>query len=374
MEIRIASWNIAGAKLFGRLNPAPDNVAKDYISEYKRLWETDIHKYITGGGGDSNLPEIIFLQECIGFRDTREQPSRRWESGKQILSKIFQNYECFFFPSLSSYHNPHPRKWEKYRRTDTYLPDFIEAQQGYGICIKKPDRLRSLWVNKMEDNSDRSKVDKVGQANYNLCFQSINISTGLYLGSRDTEPRLAILGRMKLKENKYVNFINLHLTTLKAEREGKLRINREASSIRLSQLNLILDYVVAAYQESNLFRIQSNLRNEDIWIIGGDFNATPESEEITLLKKLGFVDGNANKVLKAPNSSYNNKTGTKWSLRNENLPPIVVDYIFCGIEKSSFPSGKIDVRNSLQPFRPNFKNSDFESDHAFLFSSFQFDV
>lgn len=373
MEVKIASWNIAGAKLFGNLNPPPDNVAKDYIREYKHLWETDIHKYITGGGGDFSLPDIIFLQECIGFNDTREEPSKRWETGAEILSRIFQNYACFFFPSLSSHKNPHPRKWEKYKRSEAYLPDFIEAQQGYGICIKNPEKLRSLWVENVGSDADKEKADKVSPPHYNLCFQAINISTGLYLGSRDTEPRLAVLGRMKLQEGRYLNFINLHLTTLKAEREGKLRINREASAIRMNQLNLILDYVIAAYQESGLFRVNSNLRNEDIWAIGGDFNAIPESEEISLLVKLGFVDGNPNKVLKAPGSDYNNKIGTKWSLKNKSLPPIALDYIFCGIEKSSFPSGKIDVKNSLQPFRPHFANADFESDHAFLYASFQFD-
>ncbi len=379
MKINIMSWNIAGAKVFGKLNPQPDTVAKDYIKEYHQVWENEVKNYFSSHVGSSNLPDIILLQECIGFIDNRvpDNISKRWISGKEILDSIFNDYECFFFPALSSTKNPHPRKWDKYRKGDKYLPEFIEAQQGYGLCVKNKNMLRKLWTKNPLENEHHDKdyeLDTIENEKYESCFQAIPISTGLYLGTRDTEPRLAILGRMKLNPNKYLNFVNLHLTTLKGEREGKIRINQQSSQIRMNQINLILNFIISAYQESDLYRINSNIRNEDIWVVAGDFNSIPESQEISLMKEVGFIDGNVNKKLIAPElKHYNAKEGTKWSLDNENLPPIALDYIFCGIEKSSFTSGKINTTNSLQPFRPNFQDENYQSDHAVLYSVFEFE-
>lgn len=387
MEIKVMSWNIAGAKVLKKLNTeeSSTNVASDYINEYNRVWRNAIL-----GRGKNKMPDVILLQECIGFSDTRSPEEReiKWVDGAKILSEIFSGYETFFFASLSSISQPHPRRWDKMRKgkEEEYLPEYVEVKQGYGICIKKPELLKRLWPVMLPVSTEKQRKqegkkepvvkydDHVGPSDYNLAFQAIPISTGLYLGTRDTEPRLAVLGRMKIENsNKYLNFLNLHLTTLNGEREGKIKVNRKASQIRLNQLDLVLDFIISAYQEAGSYRIHSG-KTEDIWIIGGDFNATPESQEIELIKSVGFIDGNPNKQLNAPEIEHlDGKEGTKWSIRNEELPPTTLDYIFCGIEKASFTSGKIKVDRSLRPFRPGFKEKVFESDHAVLLAVFDID-
>jgi len=101
------------------------------------------------------------------------------------------------------------------------------------------------------------------------------------------------MGRMYVN-GRYVNFLNVHLTTLKGERVGNIRLNRKASERRLRQLDLILDNVISTYQEASAYRIPRQAYNgeDDVWILGGDFNAKPDSNEITLVKRMGFVDGN----------------------------------------------------------------------------------
>ncbi len=377
MEIKIMSWNMAGAKLLGKLDSPPNNVASSYIKAYGNVWEHSVKPYLSVPPNDPDYPDIILLQECIGFRDTQRKSSGRWQSGEHILQEVFRGYRCFFFPALSSFTNPHPRKWQKYREGSgikEYLPDDIEAQQGYGICIRDDQRLRKIWVT---DNSWENA--DVPRGDYHLCFEEINTTTGLFLGDRDTEPRLVIMGRMKVGvqgvDGRYLNFINVHLTTLKGERVGNIRLNRKGSSLRQQQLDLILENVISAYSEEDAYRIPriSSARKEDIWIVGGDFNALLDSEELISVKRMGFVDGNPDKHLMDANrgSQYDNQIGTKWSLDNPDQPLTMADYILCGLERTTFPIGGIDTTNSRRPFRPVFGDKEFETDHAVLYASFK---
>lgn len=378
MQIRVMSWNMAGAKLFDKLDSRPYDVASSYIKAYKYAWEKGIVGNLTVPPNPPKYPDIILLQECIGFVDTRDEPSGRWQSGEEILQQIFSGYTCFFFPALSSYKNPHPAKWEKYRKgsgQENYLPDEIEAQQGYGICVHNPNQLRKIWVK----NAQQDDTIALKQDDYHLCFAAINTTTGLYLGDRDTEPRLVILGRMRVGTNsleeRYVNFLNVHLTTLKGERIGNLRLNRGGSNYRIQQLDLIMDNIISSYQEATTNRIPrtSNTRKDDVWILGGDFNSTPDSEEVSFVKRMGFIDGNPDKkLLDATDSKFGDKIGTKWSLADPDLPMTVLDYIFCGLERTTFATGEIRLTHSHRPFRPKFQDTSFETDHAVLFASFEF--
>lgn len=378
MDIKVMSWNMAGAKMLKYLDSPPDPVAKSYINAYSNVWSGSIQRYFTNPRKE--YPDIILLQECIGFEDLSANPSGRWVSGEFILQQIFQGYKCFFFPAVSSLNNPHPAKWNKYGQggaVKNYIPDYVNIQQGYGICIKADIQPRTLWVPHKKKGHIHPDVDKPDQQ-YRLCFEPINITTGLYLGNRDTEPRQAILGRILLSsggEERYVNFLNLHLNTLKGEREGSIRLNRLSSRSRTLQLELVLDNVISAYQETSSYRMphSTDKRKEDIWIMGGDFNSTPDSEEIALIERMGFVDGNTQKEIEDEDTSspYHNQIGTKWSLSNRSLPPIVLDYIFCGLERMAFPANKLDTKNSKRPFRPSFTEERFESDHAVLFVKFK---
>lgn len=382
MEVNVMSWNMAGAKLLYYLDPPQSKVASSYITAYNTVWKNEIIPY---GGTPTNsyqYPDIILLQECIGFVDQSETPSGRWQSGEEILQSIYEGYRCFFFPAFSSYTNPHPRRWQKYRegrKISNYLPDYVEAQQGYGICIRDEKRLRTLWVDKMDPRkvSPDSDISKTGSR----LFESIPLTTGLYLGGRNTEPRLVIMGRLKIGspgiDERYLNVLNVHLTTLIGERAGNLRLNRMASEYRLRQLDLILNDIISAYQEAETYRIPRKIkdgRKEDIWIVGGDFNATPDSEELTLMKRMGFIDGNPDKLIMDTNqnSPLHNHIGTKWSKSDKTMPPIVLDYILCGLEGTTFPAEALITKHSHRPYRPSFDDKSFETDHAVLLATFEF--
>jgi endonuclease/exonuclease/phosphatase family metal-dependent hydrolase len=108
----------------------------------------------------------------------------------------------------------------------------------------------------------------------------------------------------------------------------------------------------------------------DIWIIGGDFNTTPDSAEVAMIKHCGFIDAIPDKRIEDadPGSDFHGQYGSKWSLDNSARPAIVLDYIFCGLEQFTFPAGGLDVAGSKRPFRPHFENQAYASDHAILFA------
>jgi len=375
MEVRIMSWNMAGAKLFEQLDPAPGPAAERYVSAFRRVWDNSIGPWLAIP--DDDAPDIILLQECIGFEDMSSSPSGRWQSGSAILGEIFSGYECFFFPAVSSHKHPHPGKWNRYAEGGTvvnFVPPHVDLQQGYGICVRAGVSSRKLWVPWPDPNDAPVDADRA-DAECVSCFEPISITSGLYLGNRDTEPRMVILGRARLKsdgESRYLNYLNIHLSTLSGEREGNLRLNRSADASRTQQVELILDNIVSAYQESRSYRMpQSMQQNErDIWVIGGDFNTTPDSAEIAMICRSGFVDTIPDKSIEDANpaSTFQDSIGSKWSLANSESPPIVLDYIFCGLEQFTFPAGGLDVSGSKRPFIPRFDDMAFASDHAVLFA------
>jgi hypothetical protein len=372
MEIRIMSWNMAGAKLFEQLDPEPGPAAGSYTAAFRQVWETSIGPWLHP---DDDLPDIILLQECIGFVDHSPAPSGRWQEGATILGGIFPGYDCFFFPALSSHANPHPGKWKRYaegKDPRVRIPAAVDIQQGYGICVRHGVSGRNLWV--ADDRPMSADADRV-EPGCTSCFESINTTTGLYLGNRDTEPRLVVMGRAKLEsggESRYLNYLNVHLNTLSGEREGNVRLDRRAGASRLRQVELILDNIVSAYQETRHHRVpQGRSRGgRDLWIIGGDFNTLPDSEEIAVIRRAGFVDVIPDKRIEVSDrdGGFSGHTGTKWSLGDTDSPPIVLDYIFCGLEQFSFPAGGLDSSGSKRPFRPHFDNPAYSSDHAVLFA------
>lgn len=380
MRANVMCWNMAGAKVFGNLDGPTAPVASTYIQHFQEVWKGGILPYLSTPPNPPELPDIVLLQECIGFVDHTPNPHSRWQTGKQILQGIFSGYECFFFPAFSSHTHPHPARWNRFRQgggTGHYIPAEIEAQQGYGVCVREGGHLRSIWVDEARSSEESNPDRPTAHSQYDLCFGAIHTTTGLYLGSRDTEPRLVVLGRLKMPyrtaDERYVNFLNVHLTTLRGEREGNIRLDRLGSTARLQQLDLILDNVISAYQEAKEHRIPrtSPSRKDDIWIIAGDFNAIPDSEELELVRRAGFVDGNPDKRLVDPRSTFPNQIGTKWSLSNLAAPPMVVDYIMCGLQSSAFPMNGVSMANSRRPYRPLFPTgSVFEPDHAVLFASF----
>ena len=379
MEVRIMSWNMAGAKLFEQLDQKPEFV-DHYIAAYQKVWLNHVLPWLDSESGSEEAsggerPDIILLQECIGLKDHSDSPSGRWQGGELILQQIFVGYECFFFPAVTSSHNAHPGKWNRTiegGRAENTPPAEVERQQGYGICIRKGVSQRKLWV-PWADAVDIPEGADRAEPGCNACFETVNLTTTLYQGSRDTEPRLVIMGRVKLEsegESRYLNYLNVHLNTVSGEREGDPDRDREASASRLKQVELILDHVVAAYQQANQYRMPE-AQQEDIWIMGGDFNAEPGSAEIEKILASGFVDTLTDKHIEGEESGnlLNNKTGSKWSLIDRARPPLVADYIFCGMVPTPPTAGGVNLSGSRRPFTPHFEDETFATDHALLFTA-----
>jgi len=369
------SWNMAGAKLFEHLEPEPEPAAGRYVAAFRRAWEQSICPWLATP--DKDQPDIILLQECIGFEDCSSSPSIRWQSGSLILSEIFAGYECFFFPAVTSHTHPHPGKWLRYSEAgadENFIPAHVDIQQGYGICVRKGISPRQLWVPHLNPKDATTDSDQAGP-DWVSCFEPISITTGLYLGNRDTEPRKVILGRVKLDdqgESRYLNYLNVHLDTLSGEREGNPQLNRRAGASRLRQIALILENIVSAYQETTQYRmpIDGGQDGGDIWILGGDFNMAPDSAEVRLIQDSGFLDVIPDKRIQDadPTSLLHGQAGSKWSLNNPGRPPIVLDYIFCGLEGQGFTRGALDAGGSKRPFKPLFEDPTFETDHAVLYA------
>jgi len=92
---------MAGAKLLEQLNSSDPihTAASSYIETYSEVWQNRMPFLNTP---PPQYPDIILLQECIGFIDHSPTPIKvngnlQWQSGKEILESIYQGYNCFFF-------------------------------------------------------------------------------------------------------------------------------------------------------------------------------------------------------------------------------------------------------------------------------------
>lgn len=102
----------------------------------------------------------------------------------------------------------------------------------------------------------------------------------IYEGNRDTDPRYALLAR--LKEPPFPFIVNLHLTTLVGERTSPKQPQKieESQSLRRWQIQRVLDLV----------RVHILEQDQPI-ILAGDFNATADEFGIAqlLVSENGFV-------------------------------------------------------------------------------------
>jgi endonuclease/exonuclease/phosphatase family metal-dependent hydrolase len=172
--------------------------------------------------------------------------------------------------------------------------------------------------------------------------EDVILMSGLYFGDRNTEPRAALVAHFVVTHdltNAEVRFpkpldvfvVNLHLTTLKHEREGIPAIDAEAAAIRVQQLETVLYGIVSRYNlwRSDLYRVDGESpdagteqtdRYSPIWFLCGDFNLTPESLEYQFIQRANFVDV-------CPAKGH----GSKASGRGKRAQ-LTVDYIFAGPE------------------------------------------
>lgn len=290
--LTIANWNVGGAKYLNL--PSASRLAfQDQINdEIRRLcakWQ----------------PDIVLLQEVTRTR------YRGGDARDLVVAPTGYRYHMETIHD-SNMHS-HPVRWSQYRNSGNRPKDDYIGQ-GAGFLWRENLKHASIWNYAKAHASDR------------LQCELVPTETGLFTGNRDTEPRAAAVAHFVSSDEGgkaiHVFIANLHLSTLHGEREGHTPRDRLGSQVRLRQLQTILEGIVARHVGwSQLLDPPVDLSNV-MWVVGGDFNASPQSAEIDRVRSFGFCDGNPNKGLGNKTSGFGND------------PTHTVDYVFANYLQS----------------------------------------
>jgi endonuclease/exonuclease/phosphatase family metal-dependent hydrolase len=316
MELKILNWNVGGAKYLElETKNEKDKFRKKLNAELKTL----IKAY--------EDPHVICLQEIVEYNE----PNKAKEN---IIDK--QNgYNSHSSILIDKNRHPYVSKWEKVQQNGNWPND---SYFGQGNAL--------LWRKDLPHFPVHSLAQLGTMCDGKPHVDKIILNSGLYFGSRDTEPRAALLAHFIIAKNTNdentgeniqtpldLFVINLHLTTLTGEREGIPKIDDSASKIRMAQLNIVLNEIVSPYNEWKRggYRYRGELyapgegedfkRAPPIWILCGDFNFTPDSEEHKMMERMNFVDHNPNK---------GGGTKGRWAGSERSKATITCDYIFAG--------------------------------------------
>jgi len=284
--LTIANWNVGGAKY---LNLPPDSrlaFRRQINEEIRRIclkWQ----------------PDLLLLQEVTRTRCAGGEPTD--------LVVAPPGYRYHMEPIHDSDMHSHPVRWCRYRSSGNRADDDYIGQ-GAGFVWREDLKHASIWDYTTADASDR------------LVCEMVPTETGLFTGNRDTEPRAAAVAHFVVSDEEeqptHVFVANIHLSTLHGERERHSPRDRLGAQVRLRQLQTILEGIVARHVGwSQLVEPPIDLSNV-MWLVGGDFNAAPSSDEIERVRNSGFCDAN-------PNKGSGNKTS---GLGND--PMHTVDYLF----------------------------------------------
>lgn len=308
--LKIINWNVGGAKFFEQKSQQEKIEFRKNINEaLKQL----IRRH--------SKPHIITLQEIVEY----ERPGEKREN-IIITPDGYSYHSCIL---IDTDRHPYASKWKKVRKKGEWP---LDTKFGQGNAI--------LWRDDMQNFPIFHVPAMHIKATKNKHVEDVILMTGIYFGTRDTEPRAALVAHFMitkdLKTKRPLNkpldifVVNLHLTTLTSEREGIPDIDKKASNMRLKQLDIILDGIVSRYNiwRNRGYRFRDDLREPEsteefdrhppVWVIAGDFNFTPESLEYARIKRLNFVDVCPNKGL-----------GTKGSGFGSDAT-LTCDYIFAG--------------------------------------------
>ena len=214
--IKLVTWNVGGAK---------------FLKE-QRSTRTELQKRINQGLHSiiqKYQPDILLLQEVVRFGNG-SGPS------EFIQPPAGYFYDCSI--AIDTRSQSHPLKWLPYRSGGHWSKTDYLAQ-GLGMLWKEELMHAPLW------EFEGMRGPEIGK-------EIVRLETGLYTGDRDTEPRLLVVshfitGDSEIPQDIFV--IHLHLSTLKKEREGIQEMDEHGSRIRLTQIDLILNGVIARYQE-----------------------------------------------------------------------------------------------------------------------------
>jgi hypothetical protein len=352
--IRLLNWNVAGAKFL-----ETEGMAKR--QEYRNRVNEDLVNCIQNLR--ERAPHVITLQEIVQY----QKPSEKQKDPNLppipptdfIDATRFPDYTYQSFPLIDNERHSHTSKFKKVENIWRKDPDWEEGTyfaQGNAIMSRKDLPLLPVWSLARSTRADRiSKAVTQQTINNNHLVENVILESGLYFGDRNTEPRSALVSHFVFDRDDSLNYqekittvengtekteykpkpqdvfvINLHLTTLSNEREGIPEIDEKAIKIRLEQLSIIFNGIISRYnhwansgfkmrdKQPEIMEGETIHRFKPLWILCGDFNFTPRSEEYNYIIRRNFVDSIPQKG-----------SGTKASGFNAEAS-LTLDYIFAG--------------------------------------------
>ncbi|MFC1936495.1 endonuclease/exonuclease/phosphatase family protein [Chloroflexota bacterium] len=243
--IRIMTYNIGGAQ-------------KDFDSHFNK-----IIKLI------KNLsPDVLIVQEAIQWQDA----AGICHSNVQTLADGLDFEYSFFGPTVSMQEHLTVRKSNF---VDNIFNDITSWDYGNAILSKRAF-------------TQFSDISKPGSPRNIPLFKP-----PLYHGSRDTDPRYAILGRINCNPL-YPYLVGVHFTTLLGERTPSAFANAELSdSAQFSLKSKSEQGEIVRYQQAkrliDLLNKHVLLQGKPV-ILAGDFNAKADEACLTaVIEQSGFV-------------------------------------------------------------------------------------
>lgn len=326
MSFSIMSWNVAGGKFL----ELPTAAARQ---EYRR----DVNEALTRLIDRHGRPEVIALQEVCRHAPPHGFPVDVIETPP--------GYRCHLSILVDSVRHAEVHKWERVRARGNW-PQGSSFGQGMALLWREDLPHFPIWQLPPAATPPDGAIH----------VEEILLTSGLYSGDRDTEPRAALVAHFVAPDDggrppRDIFVVSLHLTTLRGEREGIAALDERGAQLRSSQLDIVLHGVVSRYNDwrrqgyrfpgadPDAAREEVPERRPPLWILCGDLNFTPEALEYGRLLRMGFVDA-------CPNKAGGTKRSGLTSSRGASL---TCDYIMVGPRYVAFDPVALDASLQANP-------------------------
>ncbi len=255
MRIRVATANMAGGARANTADP------KKYLILGELLAGADLLA----------LQEVIRCEDPLTGQVIRDDAERLKTESKRMRD---YGYRSYFLPYLDSAQQPHPDKWnsDKFREWS----EKGRVMEGTAILVKGGHLFSHQLYN-----------DRPGLPWGQVLPWDVN-KRMYFRGGRDTSPRTLLMARVQIG-NRFVVFCSIHLSCLKEEDKDSGRVqSKDAVSLRRRQVEWIVDYLVdyrkarGEFWRRNFPGDMGSFR-DDCLVVAGDFNTTPDSEELSAL-------------------------------------------------------------------------------------------
>lgn len=242
--------------------------------------------FIAAPSGDSAIDALPLVAACQEMSRLLKPPLDYPAMIARRFAQAGRPLDGYFIPTVTTELYPLSKKWQT-----LWDAGIQEIEQGMWTCARDA-RLLAPWLDGPRDSRFKGrKLDLPvrGSLAHGGAADSPAVEDraqgAYYQGNRDTEPRVATAHGVCVTAEQISQFvfINVHLTTLEAERADSLRLapgdraersarrpHPEAARLRAVQLGVIRDFILeVAYAELKL-----------PVIVAGDFNAGVEAPEV----------------------------------------------------------------------------------------------